>query len=58
MARRGVTQTALARQLGISQAAVNARLKGHTPFNINDLVRIAEVLDVPLDRLLDGVAAA
>lgn len=57
MARRGVTQAQLAKVLGLSQAAVSARLRGETPFDINELARIAGFLDVPVERLLEGVAA-
>ena len=57
MAPRGVTQMTLARKIGLSQAAVSARLKGKTPFDINELVQIAVALDVPLDALIAGVAA-
>lgn len=55
MARCGVTQMTLARKIGISQPAISARIKGRTPFDINELVQIAAVLDVPLERLLEGV---
>jgi transcriptional regulator with XRE-family HTH domain len=57
MARRKVSQMALAAQLGLSQAAVSARLNGHTPFDINELSTIARVLDVPLTDLLADVEA-
>ena len=57
MARCGVTQTTLARKIGLSQTAVSARLKGRTPFDINELVLIAQVLGVPLDTLLAGVTS-
>jgi transcriptional regulator with XRE-family HTH domain len=57
MARRGVSQTALAKTLGMSQTAVSKRLRGTTPFDINELHAVAAALDVTLDRLLDGVAA-
>lgn len=49
---------ALAARIGISQAAVSARIKGKTPFDINELVRIADALDVPLETLLAGVEVA
>ena len=58
MARKGLTQATLARHLGLSQAAVSARIKGRTPFDINELVIVATVLDVPLAALTEGVAAA
>lgn len=57
MARRGISQTALAKEIGMSQAAVSARLRGVTPFDINELHAIAKALDIPLDALLSGVAA-
>lgn len=57
MARKVMTQTALARHLGFSQVALSARLRGVTPFDVNELARCAEVLGVPLDRLLDGVGS-
>lgn len=55
MARRRVTQARLSSALGISQAAVSKRLRGETPFDINELALIARVLDVPLARLTEGV---
>lgn len=58
MARRGVTQMALARKIGLSQPAVSARLKGKTPFDINELCLIASVLNVPLTTLLPIETAA
>lgn len=57
MARKGINQTRVAEALGVSQAAVSARLRGVTPFDVNELVIIARLLDVPMDRLLEGVAA-
>lgn len=58
MARKGVTQVKLAHALGISQAAVSARLRGQTPFDINELAQIARLLDVSIERLIEGVMAA
>ena len=58
MARRGVTQMALARKIGLSQPAVSARLKGKTPFDINELCLIASVLNVPLTTILPIETAA
>ena len=57
MARRGLSQAAVAARLGLSQTAVGNRLRGITPFDINELTAIAGILDVPLVTLLDGVAA-
>lgn len=55
MGRKGISQAVLASGLGMSQTAISKRLRGETPFDINELVRIAAVLDVPLDRLTEGV---
>jgi predicted transcriptional regulator len=57
MARRGMSQATIGKLLGISQASVSSRLRGTTPFNINELVAIAAYLDVPLAVLTDGIAA-
>lgn len=56
MARKAVTQTQLASALGLSQGAVSARIRGTTPFDINELATIAGLLDVPIGRLTEGVA--
>lgn len=52
MARRGLSQVALAEQLGISQSMLSNRLAGKTVFNIDELTRIAAALDVPIAALL------
>ena len=57
MARKGVSQAALGSHLGISQVAVSSRLKGKTPFTIDQLAQVAALLDVPLATLAEGVAA-
>lgn len=58
MARRGISQTALAKSLGLSQPSVSARLRGATPFDINELSAVAHFLGVPLGALIgEGVAA-
>lgn len=56
MARRGVTQMTVARQLGLSQAAVSHRLRGSTPVNVNELTALAQYFDVPAATLLAGAA--
>lgn len=58
MARRGVSQSRLAESIGLSQAAVSKRLRGETPFDINELTAVAAALDVPLARLTEGIGAA
>lgn len=58
MARRGVSQTRVAERLGISQSAVSARLSGRTPFDVNELVTIADFLGVPVTALIGERASA
>ncbi|MGA5542729.1 helix-turn-helix domain-containing protein [Mycobacterium sp. NPDC051198] len=58
MARRGVSQTKVAGVLGLSQSAISARLSGRTPFDVNELVAIADYLDVPITALIDDKASA
>ena len=58
MARRGISQTQVAERLGISQSAVSSRLLGRTPFDVNELVAVAEFLGVPVSALLGEKASA
>ena len=58
MARRGVSQTTLAENIGMSQAQVSKRLRGVIAFDINELHTVAAVLDVPLATLLPSDDAA
>lgn len=53
MARTGLSQTTLATALGLSQASVSARLRGVTPWSVDELVDTARVLDVHPHALLD-----
>jgi transcriptional regulator with XRE-family HTH domain len=56
MLRRGVQGGELARTLGVSAAWVSYRLTGKQPIDLNDLERIANVLEVqPLDLLRAAV---
>ena len=55
MARRDMTQQALAAKLGMAQQSLSRRLRGETLFTVDDLLRIAEILGVAAADLL-GVA--
>lgn len=55
MARQGVSQMTLAAKIRMKQTSVSARLRGLTPFDVNELHVIADVLDVPLSKLLAGI---
>lgn len=52
MARRGVTGARLAKELGVSAAWVSYRLTGTQEIGINDLQRIAAVLQVKVADLI------
>lgn len=58
LARRKLTQGDVARWLGISQASVSDRLKGKTPFRIDELMTIAEEIGIPLAAMLTEKAGA
>jgi transcriptional regulator with XRE-family HTH domain len=53
MGRRQVDQAALAAVLGKSNAAVSDRVNGKTHFRVDELQRVAGLLQVPLERLLE-----
>lgn len=57
MARRGVTQHALAEKLGRPQPWLAKRLLGQVPFRAEEIVSIAQLLEVDPAVLLPAVAA-
>ncbi len=58
MARRRVTQTALADVLGMTQTALSRRISGAIPFDVNELHAIAEHLGLPPAALLGQTVSA
>lgn len=52
MARRRITQTALATAVGQSQAAMSRRIVGDVAFDLDDLEKIAPLLGVGVAQLL------
>ena len=58
MARRGVAQMTLAAAVGVSQSGLSKRLRGHTPLDVNELLRIAAFLDVPVNDLIPAHLAS
>ena len=56
MTSAGVTQTALAERLGLTQPAVSARLSGRTPITVDELRIIADALGVDAAVLLGSAA--
>jgi transcriptional regulator with XRE-family HTH domain len=55
LARAGLSQTEFAASLGKSQAWISRRLTGSTPFDVDDLVRIAGALGVSVATLTAGI---
>lgn len=56
LTRRRMSGRKLAEALGVSQSAMSARLTGVTPIDLNDLEKIAAILNVEvLDLLPRGV---
>lgn len=59
MARRRLSQTKLAKAMGMSQPAMNRRIRGEIPFDVVELTAIAKILDVPVTTFLpEPVSAA
>ena len=58
LARRARSQQWLGEQLGISQANVSRRLLGKTPFDVEELVAIAEALEMDVHDLLPRTQVA
>lgn len=56
LTRRRMSAAALARQLGVSQTYVWRRLEGQTAFDLDDLEKIAAILEVPIVELLRRAA--
>ena len=52
LARAGVSQSAAARWIGVTQPAMSARLHARVPFTVDELYAIAEGLELPIETLL------
>jgi len=55
MARRRVTATHMAKELGVSQPSMSRRLNGQQALDVEELVWLADYFEVPVATLLDGV---
>jgi transcriptional regulator with XRE-family HTH domain len=58
MARTGHTQATLADLIGMKQQAFSRRLTGQTQFTLDEIVRVADALGVPIKSLLGDEAVA
>lgn len=52
LARAGKSQTDLAAVLGVTQAAVSKRIRGVTPFDVNEIALVAQALGVDVSVLI------
>ena len=54
MKQRGISQSSLAKSLGISRASVNAWVKGSATPSLDNLKRIGELLGITVDEIISG----
>lgn len=52
---RGWSATQAAREMGMDANSLNQRIRGVRSFRVTELVRLAAILDVPFQTLVDGV---
>lgn len=57
MARQRVTQSVMAKGLAMQQQALSRRISGRTPFNVEELHRVAEFLGVSTADLMADVVS-
>lgn len=58
LARQQISQSRLALALGMTEVSMSRRLRAQTPFDVNELVAIAEFLQVPVSRFLPAPQAS
>lgn len=58
MARKRITGSTMARMLGWGQQYLSRRLTGSVPLHVGEVVKIADYLEIPLERLFARVAPA
>jgi cytochrome c556 len=56
MARQNVRGTWMAKQMGMTQSAWSRRVTGDLPFDVDQLDRVAGLLDVPITRFISASA--
>lgn len=54
LAEQRISASAVAREIGISQASMSRRTTGLAPLTLDELSQIAAVLGIPEQRLLTG----
>lgn len=58
MTARDVSEAELSRRTYIARSTLARKLAGASEFTVNELMRVAEVLDVPLRVLIEPASAA
>lgn len=58
MVRRGITQAAFAPRLKMTQQGLSRRISGRTAFKVDELQRVADLLEIPITELLDDSVAS
>lgn len=58
LGRRGLHQKDAADWLGISKTTFSAKLHGHSPFKLDELMILAAWLHVPFTKLVEGIDEA
>lgn len=58
MANRDISEAELSRQTYIARSTLARKLAGASEFTVNELFRVADVLDVPLRALIEPASAA
>ncbi len=53
LARRRLSGRKVARQLGWTEPYLSRRLTGSVPFNVSDLIALAELLEVPVNTFFE-----
>ncbi len=51
LAEFGMSQAALSRQLGMTQASVFNKFAGNTAFTVRDIEKICDILQIPQDKI-------
>lgn len=54
LGRQNMSKAALARRIDVSEMCIHRRLKGEVEFTLSEVEAIAEVLNVPLEKLIGG----
>lgn len=58
LARQGKRQVDIAEQLGFTRQALSKRLHGHVDFRVAELHAIAELLGIPISKLVNDSTKA